>query len=123
MNEPIGTTAATLTATGTALAAPLLGIDPGIAIGAVCGAGIFVMNEGTESHWKRLFLFLVSVALGCLGATSFAAIMSWFIPASVQVSAGVGAVIASAVSVRIVQQLIRLAETTDFAQLFRGKRG
>lgn len=122
MNEPISTTAVTAAATGTIIAAPLFGIDPSIAIGAVCGAGIFVMNESTKNLWERLFLFAASVALGCLGASPFADLINLALPVSIEINIGVGAVIASAVSVRVTEQVIKLADTSDIAQLLRGKK-
>jgi len=121
MNEPVGATTATTTATTAALAAPLLGIDPLIAIGAVTGAGIFIMNEQGHSKLKAVFLFLISVACGCLGASIAADLIATLLPGKIEVSHGVGAILSSAVSVRIVQKVIALTETQALQNLLKGK--
>lgn len=121
MNEPVGATAATTTATTAALAAPLLGIDPLIAIGAVTGAGIFIMNEQGHTKLKACFLFLVSVACGCIGASIAADLIAVLLPGKFEVSHGVGAILSSAVSVRIVQKVIAIIESETLQNLIRGK--
>lgn len=121
MNEPVGATAATTTATTAALAAPLLGIDPLIAIGAVTGAGIFILNEQGHTKLKSCILFLVSVACGCIGAGVAADLIAALLPGKFEVSHGVGAILSSAVSVRIVQKVIAIIESETLQNLIRGK--
>lgn len=123
MSEPTGATVATLATTTAAMAAPAFGIDPLIAIGAITGAGIFVMSHDEQSAVKKLALFIGSVACGFLGAKMAADIVSIAIPGSIAINQGVGAIIASSVSVRILQRLIRLIDSpASLADIIRGKR-
>lgn len=120
MNDPLTATAVTAAATGTIIAAPLFGIDPSIVIGAVCGAGIFVMHESTKNLWERLFLFVASVAIGFIAAESFTCLVNLILPASIEINLGVGAVVASAVSVRVTEKVIKLVEISDLDKIIRG---
>lgn len=123
MSEPTGATAATLATTTAALAAPAFGVDPLIAIGAITGAGIFVMSHDQQGAVKKLALFIGSVACGFLGARLAADLVATLIPGGVAINDGVGAIIASSVSVRILQRLIGMLDSPASLQdIIRGKR-
>lgn len=123
MSEPIGANAATLTTTAAAMAAPAFGIDPLVVIGAITGAGIFVMSHDDTAALKKLMLFVGSVSCGFIGAQFAADFTAKLIPGDIIINAGVGAIIASSVSVRVLQRLIRTADTTaSLQELFKGKR-
>lgn len=123
MSEPTGATAATFATATAAMAAPVLGLDPLVAIGAITGAGIFVMSHDAAGALKKLVLFLGSVACGFLGAKFAADVVALAIPGSVEINHGVGAVVASSVSVRILQRTIRVIDSPGSLQdIIRGKR-
>ncbi|WP_372941403.1 putative holin [Shewanella sp.] len=121
MNEAVSATTVTTTATTAAVAAPLFGIDPLVAIGAVTGAGIFIMYEQGHSKLKSVFLFFISVACGCLCASIAADLIATLLPGKINVSHGVGAILSSAVSVRVVQKVIFLTESQALQNLIKGK--
>lgn len=123
MSEPTGATTATLATITATMAAPAFGVDPLIAIGAITGAGIFVMSHDETSALKKLLLFLGSVACGFMGAKIAADLVALVIPGDININLGVGATVASSVSVRILQRAIRLIDSTDSLQdLIKGKR-
>lgn len=122
MSEPTGAaTTVALAATATAATAPVLGIDPAIVIGAFTGAGVFIVSDQSSGVIKRLLLFIISVACGCLSAGFVAALVELIFP--VEVPHTVGAIIASSVSVRILQQLIQIVESPhSLGEIIRGRK-
>ena len=123
MSEPTSATVATLATTGAAISAPAFGIDPMLVIGAITGAGIFVLSHEEQSAIKKLILFLGSVACGFVGARFAADITSIVIPSAVEINDGVGAIIASSVSVRILQRALRVIDSPNPLQdIIKGRR-
>lgn len=123
MNEPTGATAATLTTTAAAMAAPAFGIDPLVVIGAITGAGIFVMSHEDQGALKKLLLFVGSVMCGFIGARFAADLVSKLVPGDIAINTGVGAIIASSVSVRILQRVIRTIDSPgSLSDIIKGKR-
>ena len=123
MSEPTGAPVATLTTTGAAMAAPVFGIDPLLVIGAITGAGIFVLSHEEQSALKKLALFIGSVACGFLGARLAGDVASAMMPGTIEINDGVGAIIASSVSVRILQRIIRIIDSpTPLADILKGRR-
>lgn len=123
MNEPIGANVATVTTTAAAMAAPALGIDPLVVIGAITGAGIFVMSHDNTAALKKLLLFAGSAMCGFIGAKFAADLTSKLIPGDIEISLGVGAIIASSVSVRILQRVIRTIDSPgSLSDIIKGKR-
>lgn len=123
MSEPTSTTAVTLTTAGAAVAAPVFGVDPLLVIGAITGAGIFVLSHEDQSAIKKLILFIGSVACGFIGARFAADVTGLIIPGTVEISDGVGAIVASSVSVRILQRALRIIDSPNPLQdIMKGKR-
>ncbi|MDO6525445.1 putative holin [Motilimonas sp. 1_MG-2023] len=123
MSEPTAATVATLTTTGAAVAAPALGIDPMLVIGAITGAGIFVLSHEEESTLKKLILFIGSVACGFICAQFAADIMSAIIPGVAKISEGVGAVVASSISVRFLQRALQTIDSgSSLVDIIKGRK-
>ena len=120
MSEPISSNgAATLMATGVTLAGMLSGMDDGVLIGAFAGAVIFVLSAIEFSLFKKIMLFGVSFLAGVVAGGFVAAIITAVTPISVEAKDSVGALIASAISVRLLMTISN--NPTSFLDRF--KRG
>ncbi|WP_261114733.1 phage holin family protein [Serratia entomophila] len=117
MTEPVGTGAATATLTGVTVAGLLSGVDSGVLIGAFAGAVIFVMSASEFSLLKKLALFVASLLVGILAAPFTAAIITWATPGDIEAHAPVGALVASAIAVRLLMSASQ--NPTGFFDRFR----
>ncbi|EMW1017629.1 hypothetical protein AAEK50_004562 [Serratia marcescens] len=117
MTEPVGTGAATATLTGVTVAGLLSGVDSGVLIGAFAGAVIFVMSASEFSLLRKLALFVASWLVGILAAPFTAAIITWATPADIEAHAPVGALVASAIAVRLLMSASQ--NPTGFFDRFR----
>lgn len=123
MSEITAANVATITTTTAAVAAPALGIDPMLVVGAITGAGIFILSHEEQSALKKLVLFVGSVACGFIGASVAADVVATLIPGTIEISDGVGAIVASSVSVRILQRVLKIIDSPNPLQdLLRGRR-
>lgn len=123
MSEITAANVATITTTTAAVAAPALGIDPMLVVGAITGAGIFILSHEEQSALKKLILFVGSVACGFIGARVAADVVAILIPGAIEISDGVGAIVASSVSVRILQRVLKIIDSPNPLQdLLRGRR-
>lgn len=123
MKEITAANVATITTTTAAVAAPVMGIDPMLVIGAITGAGIFILSHEEQSALKKLILFLGSVACGFIGARVAGDIVAILMPGSIEISDGVGAIVASSVSVRILQRVLKIIDSPNpLQELLKGKR-
>lgn len=110
MAEPIATSStAAVAVTGIGAITLLPGMDAATVLGAFAGAAVFVLNSDDLSTAKKLAFLVLSIVAGCLGAPLAAALIAKALPTDAEVSHGVGALVASAVLVKILQTLIRLA--------------
>lgn len=121
MTEP-ATTYATTATIGVALLSLFPGVDAAVVMGAFSGAVVFVMASDDLALVKRAVFFVISFVAGCLAARLFATGLRAIVPERVEVSPAVGALIASAIIVRLLLWLIRRAEHPD-KWLDRIKRG
>ncbi|MCY1226362.1 putative phage holin [compost metagenome] len=114
MAEPIATsTTAALAVTGVGAVTLLPGVDAATVLGAFAGAAVFVLTADEMSTSKKLAFLLLSMVAGCLAAPLAAALIAKALPTDAEVSHGVGALVASAVLVKILLALIRLAGNSD----------
>ena len=123
MAEPISTsTTATLAVTSVgALSIFLPGVDPGAVLGAFAGAAVFVLNSGELGTVKKLGFLVASIVAGLLSAPLSAALIAKALPTNTEVSQAVGALVASAVVVKLLLALIRLADNGDrLGAIFKG---
>jgi len=126
MAEPISTSStATLAVTGAgALSILLPGVDPGAVLGAFAGAAVFVLNSGELGTVKKLGFLAASIVAGLLSAPLAAALIARALPSNTEVSHAVGALVASAVVVKLLLALIRLADNSDrLGAIFKGITG
>ena len=123
MAEPISTsTTAALAVTGVGAVSLLPGVDPSTVLGAFAGAAVFALNADELSTGKKVAFLLLSIVMGCLTAPLAASLLARLLPTDTEVSHGVGALVASAVLVKLLLALIRLAEHSDrLLNLIRGQ--
>ncbi|KEY56947.1 putative holin [Serratia sp. DD3] len=101
MSEPISTGAATAAVTSVTFIGLLSGIDAGAMVGAFAGSVLFVVSA-TDLTWRiKGLLFVVSMIAGILGADFVASIITSITPESVMAARPLGAIVASAVAVRL----------------------
>lgn len=112
MTEPV-TTNATAATVGVALLSLFPGVDAAVVMGAFAGAGVFVLASDDLVPLKRGAFFLLSFVAGCLAARLCADLIGWGLPERIQVNPAVGALVASAVSIKLLLWLIRRAENPD----------
>lgn len=110
MAEPTSTTAATGAVTGASLLALFPGLDAGAVLGAFAGASVFVMSSNDLTTLKKLAFLGLAIVAGLIAAPMAAALLAIILPQSVQVSAGVGALIASALVIKVLIWLINKAD-------------
>ncbi|QRQ88516.1 putative holin [Cupriavidus oxalaticus] len=111
MAEPSTTAALAVTSVGAITLLP--GVDAATVLGAFAGAAVFVLNADEMSTPKKLAFLVLSMVAGCLAAPLAAALIAKALPTDTAVSHGVGALVASAVLVKILLALIRLAGNSD----------
>lgn len=78
---------------------------PGMLVGAISGAAIFILSSTEFSRLKSLFLFIASTFAGIVSAPFAAQILSAITPDSVFANESVGALVSSAVVVRVLMML------------------
>ncbi|WP_337881775.1 putative holin [Chromobacterium haemolyticum] len=120
MAEPASTTAATVAITGVSLLALFPGLDAGTVLGAFAGAAVFVMSSNELGTLKKLAFLALAFVAGLIAAPMASTLLATMLPERVQVSAGVGALLASALVIKV---LIRLINKTDTADLLSGLKG
>ena len=121
MAEPISTSStAALAVTGVGAISLLPGVDAATVLGAFAGAAVFALNSDDLSTGKKVAFLMLSIVMGWLTAPLAAALIAWVLPANIHVSQGVGALVASAVVVKLLLALIRLADRSD--RLMAGMR-
>lgn len=122
MSEPISTSTATAAVAGVTVLSFLPLADPSIVIGAFTGATLFVMTDDILSKWRRVMLFVISFLGGGMCASLSASLLSALTHGIAQVHPGVGAIVASALLVRILQAAMRFtANPETFFSFLRGK--
>ncbi|MGO4813368.1 putative holin [Cupriavidus sp. 2MCAB6] len=124
MAEPIATSSAAAVAVTAAGAITLLpGVDAATVLGAFAGAAVFALNSDELSMRKKLAFLVLSVVAGCLSAPLTAALIAKVLPTEAGVGHGVGALVASAVMVKLLLALIRFADNSDkVIGLLRGNK-
>lgn len=124
MSEPVSATTATI-AVATASALTLMpGVEPAVVLGAFTGAMLFILSDESIGRLKRLGLFVAAFIGGGLCAEWLAHLLSMFLPNALPVNAGMAAIIASAIVVRLLQYLIHLSNNPDsWLSLLRNIKG
>lgn len=121
MAEPASTTVATAAVTGVSLLALFPGLDAGAVLGAFAGAAVFVMSSNELGTLKKLAFLALAFVAGLIAAPMASALLATVLPQSVQVSAGVGALLASALVIKVLIWLINKADNP--AELLSALKG
>lgn len=123
MSEPISTGTATAAVTGVTFIGLLSGIDAGAVIGAFAGSVLFVVSSPDFKLWTKAALFIVSMIVGILSADFVASIISSITPDSVTAARPLGAIVASAIAVRLLMWINNQAgNPTGLIDRFRGQK-
>ncbi|MGL4448701.1 MAG: putative holin [Shewanella sp.] len=107
MPEPISSSSATGTVLGLALMSLIPGMDAASVLGAFAGALVFVVSAEEVGGFRKALLFVASFIGGLLLAAPVGGLLTTLTPASVDVSQGVGALVAAAMAVRLLQAALR----------------
>jgi hypothetical protein len=121
MAEP---TATTIAGSGVAVAAIMSlipGVDASQVLGAFSGSVVFVLASDDLAAWRKVAYFMLSFIGGLLAAGFASATVSFFLPAQIAVSHGVGALLASALVVKLLLWLISRDPSSAF-DFLKGKR-
>ena len=122
MAEPISASStAALAVTGIGAITLVPGVDAATVLGAFAGAAVFALNSDELTTGKKIAFLMLSIVMGWLAAPLAASLIARILPADTEVSHGVGALVASAVLVKLLLALIRLADNGDrLVAFFRG---
>ncbi|MGL6006107.1 putative holin [Aeromonas sobria] len=107
MPEPISTFTATSTLAGLAMLFTLPGLDPAMVLGAFTGAIVFAATAEEKGVLRNITLLIASFITGLLLTDMAADLLANILPVSINVSKAVGALIASSMTVRLLQTAIR----------------
>lgn len=109
MPEPITTSssAAAYTTIGAlGIFSMLPGVDAAVVLGAFSGAVVFVMSSKDMTWVVKLIHFFPAFFAGLLGAQETARLVSKLMPETLNVSNGLGAMVVSAVAVKMLRLLL-----------------
>lgn len=121
MAEPASTTVATVAVSGISILALFPGVDAAAVMGAFAGASVFVMSSNELSKAKKLAFLCLAVIAGLIATPITSAVLSKIMPESLQVSTALGALIASALVIKVLIWLIAKADNP--AALFQAMKG
>ena len=107
MPEPISSSAATSTLSALTLLSLFPGVDPGVLLGAFAGALVFIATTAELGNLRKAGLFVAAFVAGALAAPLVAAMLASVLPLSVEVPRAVGAMLASALAVHLLQWILR----------------
>jgi len=115
MSEPVSSAAmATAIVTGATLAGLLSGPEAAdVVIGAFIGSVIFVISAKDYPVITRAVLFVVSFVIGVVSSEFFAHALSSTLPGELVVTKLIGAIVSSAVSVRLLMTLTKRVADPD----------
>ncbi|MEA9442251.1 MULTISPECIES: putative holin [Aeromonas] len=119
MPELVSSSAAAFTVTGLAMLSLFPGVDPGVLLGAFAGAMVFIVTTTELGNLRKAGLFVAAFVAGALAAPLVAAMLASVLPQSVEVPKAVGALLASALTVHLLQWILRKAPE-DLLKLRKG---
>ena len=120
MPEPISSSAATSTLTGLALLSLFPGLDIEVVLAAFAGAMVFIATTTELGNLRKAGLFVAAFIIGILFADQVAAIVTTLHPAKAAGSPrAIGALLASAMAVHLLQWALRKAPE----DLFKLRKG
>lgn len=113
MAEPVSSTAVTGSVFSVAILSMFPGMEAAVVLGAFAGAVVFVLSSSDLSIAAKAASFIVSFIAGCIGADFMAGLIASLTPQPVQVSEGVGALLAASLAVKLLLWLIRKADNPE----------
>lgn len=124
MTEP---TTITFTALISAFSVSMIypNIENGIILGALCGSMLLVISENNISLLRRILLFFISFSIGLLLAELTVYLIIPLFPKNIEekIPLGLGALISSAVSVKLLLWLIKhIDDPTQLIATLKGKK-
>ena len=122
MTEPLTGTAASFTVFLLTIAGLFSGIHADVLMGSFAGAVVFIMTAQKLSVLQKVVFFLTAFVAGCVAAKLVADLIAIPLPASIIVSEGIGALIAGAISMKLLQWLIVRAEHPEDLLNIGGKK-
>lgn len=118
MHEPVSGTAIATGLSATTLLSYWAGIPSGVVIGSFAGAVVYVLTNSDIPIFKRLTFFFISFVVGIMASDYFTKIIeattSLFIRREIQVDASIGALVASAIAIKLLLSLMSKAKVPDF---------
>lgn len=118
MHEPVSGTAITTGLGATTLLSYWAGVPSGVVIGSFAGAVVYVLTNSDIPIFKRLTFFLISFVVGIMAADYFTKIIeattTLFIRREIQVDTSIGALVASAIAIKLLLSLMSKAKVPDF---------
>ena len=121
MPDPISSSTASTAVAGVTLISLMAGLNAGVVLGAFAGAVVFVVTAADIGTFRKILLFAASMIAGVLADELTAALLALPLPDGTIVAPGVGSLVASAVTVKLLQSIIRA--DTDSLLGFLGRRG
>jgi uncharacterized membrane protein len=113
--------AVTTGATGVSILALFPGTDASTVLGAFAGASVFVMSSNELGPLKKMVFLVLAFIAGLIVAPLSSELLSNFLPNHVQVSESVGALLASALVIKVLTRLIAKADHPE--TLLPGRKG
>ena len=119
MSEPVSSTAVATYGLGlTVLMGTVSEIPAGVFTGAFAGSVVYVLTNSDIPTFKRLCFFLISFIVGILGseyaANLMTALTAAWMPTNTVVDRSIGAIVASAVAIKIILALIAKTDIPAF---------
>ncbi|MCT4713235.1 MAG: phage holin family protein [Ewingella sp.] len=99
-------TGATIAFSGLTIAGLYPVANAGVLIAAFAGSLIFVLTDKEFSRLVRWLLFIASMLAGIVAAPFVAAVISYITPEAIEARLPIGALVASAVAVKILMALM-----------------
>ncbi|MFQ0831241.1 putative holin [Serratia fonticola] len=114
MTLPVSRATETAVVGGATFLGLLTGPDAAdVFIGAFIGSVIFVISAKDYTFFVRVLLCLASFVVGVVSCDFFASLISAFLPGTVIATRMIGAIVSSAVSVRLLMALTQRASDPD----------
>ncbi|ATM78798.1 hypothetical protein CRN79_24515 [Serratia fonticola] len=114
MTLPVSRATETAVVGGATLLGLLSGPDAAdVFIGAFIGSVIFVISAKDYTLFIRVLLCFASFVVGVISCDFFASLISAFLPGNVSATRMIGAIVSSAVSVRLLMALTQRASDPD----------
>lgn len=122
MSEPLSSSGAVVVTGVLGVASLLPIVNDGTLFAAFAGAVVFVLSARDYRWPERLIYLVVSVIAGVLCAHLAAGIIDALLPSEVVVPDSAGALVCSAVAVRLLQWVIRNADHPSTALPWRAEK-